>query len=236
MKLGRHPVIIGGCGRSGTTLLLSILSCHPHLYGINEETRAFCPTGYKVDPTPESPFKLKKLYDYLLQHTIPPAARRWCEKTPKNVLSYPRILHYYGSRVRIINMVRDGRDVITSHHPSNPEIFWIRPERWVNDVKAGKRFAEHPQVKTLRYEDLITDYEATIRSLCSFIGEEFDEDFLAYSHKTPLKTSEAWFEKAHNVDRFSIGRWQQPEFKDRVAELYNIPSSVELLKYYGYAV
>ena len=41
-KLTRPPVIVGGCERSGTTLLLSILSSHPAIQAIPVETWAFC--------------------------------------------------------------------------------------------------------------------------------------------------------------------------------------------------
>ena len=35
------PVYIGGCGRSGTTLLLSILSAHPEIFGCPRELNLF---------------------------------------------------------------------------------------------------------------------------------------------------------------------------------------------------
>jgi hypothetical protein len=234
LKLGRKPVIIGGCGRSGTTLLLSILSCHPHLFAIDEETRAFCPDGYRQNPDLNKPFKLKKLYDYLLRHKIPATCTRWCEKTPRNVLYYERILKYFGKRVRVINMVRDGRDVITSLHPSDPAKFWITPERWINDVSAGKQYSFHPQVKTIRYEDIIHQYEPTIRSICEFIKEPFDERLLSYGAAAPINRSVAWFEEAKPITDSSIGRWHKAEYRERVAALLSQKKARELLAYYQY--
>ena len=40
--------MIGGCARSGTTLLLSMLSCHPRLLAIPNETMSLCPTAYEL--------------------------------------------------------------------------------------------------------------------------------------------------------------------------------------------
>lgn len=233
-RLGRSPIVIGGCGRSGTTLLLSILSCHPHIFAVDTETRTFCHSGYSTRPTLNAPFHFKKLYRYLLNQQIPAAAKRWCEKTPRNVLFYDRILRYYGPRVRILNIVRDGRDVISSVHPSNPAKFWVTPERWIMDVSAGKLYGDHPQVFTLRYEDLVNDCENIMRAICRFLGEDFHDDFLSYSRATAVQHNAAWFDKARPLDTSSIGRWQRPECADRVAELLANPEAVALLTHYNY--
>ncbi len=42
------PVIIGGCGRSGTTLLLSILASHPAILGVPEELYLFYPYPFHL--------------------------------------------------------------------------------------------------------------------------------------------------------------------------------------------
>jgi len=233
-RLGRRPVIIGGCGRSGTTLLLSMLSCHPHIYAVNCETRAFCPKGYRRPPDLNAPFKLKRLYEYLLDAAIPAQSTRWCEKTPRNVLYYGRILGYFGKRVRIINIVRDGRDVVTSRHPAKLQKFWVTPERWVMDVTAGKRYESHPQVKTIRYEDLINDYRETISALCTFLDEPFDDSFLSYPYSAGVQRNAAWLGQAELPSNHSIGRWRQPEYQERVAALLDKREAVELLEYYGY--
>ena len=61
-RFARAPISIGGAPRSGTTLLLSVLSAHPSLFAINHETFAFCPRA--TDPefaTPED-FELQRVY------------------------------------------------------------------------------------------------------------------------------------------------------------------------------
>ncbi len=40
-RFSQSPVIIGGCARSGTTLVLAILAAHPSIYTIPNEIRAF---------------------------------------------------------------------------------------------------------------------------------------------------------------------------------------------------
>ncbi len=232
--LSRNPIIIGGCGRSGTTLLLSVLSCHPKIFAIEEETRGLCPGGYLQNPTIDAPFKLKKIFRYMINHEIPGSCERWSEKTPRNVLYFGRIIRHFGHRTRIIHMVRDGRDVVTSVHPSIPSKFWITPQRWIQDVTEGRKYDHYPQVLTIRYEDLVRKYEPTVRRICHFIEEEFVDAFNAYPTTSKITRNEAWFGQALHLHGNSIGRWKKDMYQKRVRSLLSIPKAGELLHYYGY--
>lgn len=240
LALGRRPIVIGGCGRSGTTLLLSLMSCHPKIFSIGIETVALCPDGYGADgmynktPDLQVPLRLDKIYQYLCDHEIPESCTRWCEKTPRNVLYFTRILHHFGEKVRIIHIVRDGRDVITSVHPGHNNKFWVPPDRWIMDVAAGRQMENHPQILTIRYEDLVRNYEATMRRISTFIEEDFVADFLAYPDSARIKESGAWFNPAQATNDKSIGRWQDSKFKETIAALLQEPLAVELLRHYGY--
>jgi hypothetical protein len=81
-RFKRAPIILGGCPRSCTSLLLSVLSLCPNIYCIPEETWAF----YDTDSLPEFALYVQKW----LWPKIPPGTetmyQRWCEKTPMNVL------------------------------------------------------------------------------------------------------------------------------------------------------
>ncbi|MCG8606625.1 sulfotransferase, partial [bacterium] len=237
----RSPIIIGGCGRSGTTLLLSVLSCHPAILGIAPETVALCPDGYGPDglynknPDLSVPFEIQKIYRYLLDVEIDKRARRWCEKTPRNVLYFERILRYFGKQVRIIHIVRDGRDVITSRHPHDPTRFWTTPDRWVQDVQAGLQFENHPQVLTVRYEDLLLEYEKTVRSICRFLDEPFVDEFLDYPESSTVKTHLAWPGGPRAINTSSIAKWKKPEFCDLIESFLQNPEVENLLDYLGYS-
>lgn len=240
LALGHRPIVIGGCGRSGTTLLLSILSCHPKIFAIDIETVALCPDGYGADglynrtSNLDVPFRLEKIYQYLIDHEIPESCTRWCEKTPRNVLYFDRILRHFGERVRIIHIVRDGRDVVTSLHPGHVERFWVTPHRWAMDVAAGRKMENHPQILTIRYEDLVRQYEMTMRRLCEFIDEEFDAAFLSYPNSARIKESGAWFNPAQATNDKSIGRWKDPKYNEIIESLLLEPMALELLRHYGY--
>lgn len=238
-ELSREPVIIGGCARSGTTLLLSILSCHPKILTIEKETGAFCPgayvtTGYNPDPDLDATFDLSLIYQYLNEIEIPPEFKRWCEKKPRNVLYIKRILNLFRENVHFIHMVRDGRDVIVSRHPSDPSVYWVDVHRWVQDVSAGYKYKDHPQVLTIRYEDLVRNYEQVVEQICEFIEVEFVGEFLEYPKSARKTRDSAWFREAQPIRSQSIGKWENPEYAGRIASLYAEPQAVKLLNSFGY--
>jgi hypothetical protein len=143
-------------------------------------------------------------------------------------------LRHFRARARLIHIVRDGRDVITSIHPGYEKKFWVPPERWIMDVAAGRLMENHPQILTIRYEDLVQQYEATLRRICEFIEEEFDKAFLSYPHSARIKESGAWFNPAQAANDKSIGRWKDPKYKEVIAALLQEPMAIELLRHYGY--
>ncbi|MCP4397071.1 MAG: sulfotransferase [bacterium] len=241
-RLRQEPIIIGGCARSGTTLILSLLSCHPHIVAIDEETSAFYPRSHPHKRKPQKPqaikdppaFAVRKIYKWLLTHPLPASSVRWCEKTPKNVLAYERIIAYYRGRVKILNMVRDGRDVVTSYHPIKPMEFFVSPQRWMYDVSHGMRAEQYPQMLTIRYEDLILDYETTLKRIFEFVGEEDYSPLLSYPEGATVLQDGAWFEPAKPLSEKSIGRWKQAKYAEVVKRLLNTPGAIEYLRHYRY--
>jgi hypothetical protein len=231
------PVVIGGAGRSGTTLLLSILDAHPRLYCFPEQIGMFREWDRVEGPDGaprEVPRRIDRLYRWLLTHRIPRQAVRWCEKTPHNVRYFRQILEYYHEQVRLIHLIRDGRDVVTSRHPYKPDRYWVPVSRWVNDVSAGLAFHDHPCVLTIRYEDLITEYGTTIEAVCAHIGEECTESVRDWFAHTGIRSSRHWFEPVQQLHTKAIGRWKQPEHAARVAELMQDERAALLLEELGY--
>ena len=80
------PIIIGACPRSGTTLLLSILDAHSHIFGIQNQTYVFASWDYHDQPN-----RMDRLYREFIFNKIPAGKKRWCEKTPKNIEFFDKI-------------------------------------------------------------------------------------------------------------------------------------------------
>lgn len=235
-RLHRNPVLIGGCGRSGTTLLMSVLSCHPRILCIEGEQSPFCPTGYHADINPDARFCMDKLCRSVVDSGIPEKTFRWCEKTPRNILFIPRILEYFGTGCRFIHLVRDGRDVTTSRHPKDPSRFWISPERWVKDVSAGLEYQNHPQVHTVRYEDLIMNFDVTIGQIYEFLDESSIPSYDTFPESAQVNTL-TQVTMGHQVRKphsDSIGRWREAKYSGRIADFMACPGAPELLDQLGY--
>jgi len=208
-RFKQPPIIIGGCGRSGTTLLLAVLGAHPRIFSIPYETGVFCPGAYEtMEPERNIDFDFRRIQKQLLRANPFKSFDRWCEKTPKNVVFFGRILSYFKNRVRLLHIVRDGRDVVTSQHPTRRNAYWVSIDRWVHDVSCGLEFSEHPSVYTLKYEDLVLQSEETIRKLCDFLDLEFVAGMRNFHKHTNVNSSLAWHEEVTAFHADSIGKWR----------------------------
>lgn len=231
-------MIIGGCGRSGTSLLLSILAAHPKIYALPEETGMLKYWHEKRDANSGTvqyrAVRIDRMYRHTLLHPIPKQATRWCEKSPLNVRYLEQILSHFGNHVRFIHIIRDGRDVMTSKHPWAPDEYWVSPQRWVDDVRSGLRFCNDHRVLTLRYEDLILHHEKTLRSICEFIGEDLPAEMKNWHESSPVQKNRAWFGPLEKIHNRSVRKWTADEHRDRIREVMADTEVVALLKELGY--
>jgi len=235
-KLQKHfhklPIVIGGCDRSGTTLLISILGAHPHIFAYPKENGVFLNWVEKNEK--KVPLRLDRLYREIIGRKIPETANRYCIKNPANILHIHEILDFYQGSVKIIQMVRDGRDVVTSYHPSKPGSYWVSVQKWVRDIKAGIDYYDHPNIHTIRYEDLTDKPSEIIETLCKFLDEPVLEEIINWSDNTNLVKSNAWSHQAKEIHKNSVKKWEKPEHKERLQEFMNNKEAVSLLKKLGY--
>ena len=219
----QDPIIIGGCGRSGTTLLLSILAAHPDIFAIPHESVALVnwetsSQNQKKAKCHLYPARIDRLYRHLLVKRIPPRNRRWCEKTPRNIHHVENILQYW-DKAFFINIIRDPRDVLTSRHRNKPGEYWVSLNRWVKDVSRGLEFKDHPRVFTVRYEDLVQDFEPTIQKLCAFMEMECGPNILSWHTHTTVRKNRAWEGKVVKLHTKSVQKWKLPEHAVRLAQI-----------------
>lgn len=205
-----NPVVIGGCARSGTTLMRVMIDTHPNIYCAPETGLLYFRTltrrrirklSWKLD-IPEEKLKamarrtdsyfqfVEALFDHLKKRAGKP---RWGDKSPQNVLHLDRIFSHF-LEARFIHMIRDGRDVACSlrNFPRYRMVDGRRVElgtmnsldqcvrRWVRDVEAGMRHRGDPRYMEVRYEDLVESAEETLISVLEFLGEPWDERVTKY--------------------------------------------------------
>ena len=213
------PIIIGGCGRSGTTLLLSILSSHSKIDGIPDETYAFFP----------KPFRLKKII-YNLKFKKKKLC--WLEKTPKNVMVFREIYKLFNGKVRLINIVRNGKSVIQSRHPNSKKKYYVDISRWKNEVKMGYKTKQ--LTHTVIFDKLIQNPNYELRKICNFLELKFEKRLLNFEKFTTVKKNIAWGDK----DVKSIGYLKKNKYKtikkSILTKFDKDKEAVKLNKYYGF--
>jgi hypothetical protein len=232
----KKPILIVACPRSGTTLLLSILSAIPTIFAIPKQTYAF--DRWALNNDQFTPTLLYRLYREFVFRKIPVKADRWLEKTPGHIRSIGKILAYFNNEVKIIHIIRDGRDVTVSTHPAyrDKRKYWVSADRWVTEVNIGLSFQNHPSVHTMKYEDLISNYEDEIKKITTFIGEPFTEQLLHWIDHTQIKSSIHWGSKVQEISAKPIGKWKNPEHTERIKEFMDNAEAIQLLQKLGYPV
>jgi hypothetical protein len=142
--------------------------------------------------------------------------RRFGDKTPL-YLRYVDMLLEIWPAARIVVLVRDGRDVALSvmQVPFGPNNVWAAARSWARGIRLGREAERaHPgQVTTVRYEDLVSDPEPHVRTLCEFLGLTFRDDMLAVERSDPgkiVKDQAGWFTSiAHGINTSAVGKWRQ---------------------------
>jgi hypothetical protein len=241
--LGKHkekrhfttpPIFVGGCGRSGTTLLQSILSAHPKIFAFPNEVDAF--TTWNKTDNDYTPVRQDRMYRELLWRKVPETAHRWCIKRPFNVLHIEKILSYFEPGTKFIHIYRDPRQVCVSRHPDDPTKYWVPLMRWIRDTQAGWDFRDHPQVLTINYNDLILDTEHIIRNMCDFLEEEAVDEIINWYEHATFRTNSAWFGKLENIQTRSLEKWKKPENKERVDEIMSDERVLRLMNELGFVI
>jgi protein-tyrosine sulfotransferase len=201
-----NAIVIGGCPRSGTTLLRQLLDAHPAVVcgpesgvllpgRISAEAlaSAYDLTAAAVSALLATSHSQASFADAFFAEVAQRAGKpRWAEKTPLNV-SHLRWIWGHFPKAHFVHVIRDGRDVVCSlrEHPIRRFVHgeWVTvpPERslgsciqaWVNLTGQGLRWRGDPRYVEVRYEDLVASPVATLRGLAAFLDLDADPDWLA---------------------------------------------------------
>jgi len=179
-----------------------------------------------------------------------------CEQTPRYVLYISEILDLFPN-ARIINMVRDPRDVLLSQkrkwgrrffdpNMKNKPPLTESCRTWVNyhpitisklwnvSISAANKFRNHRQILSLRFEDFIKDPEVQVSKVCDFIKVTFNREML----EIPQSGSSIYENQPDNIRGISknrTGLWQKGGLNS--TEIYiNQKINSSLMEQYGYVV
>ncbi len=163
--------------------------------------------------------------------------KRWGDKRPYYIQFIPTLFKLYPDAL-IIHLIRDGRDCVASLKRMK---WWKKSAiysmlNWRYAIRTGnKSVGIFPnQFLEVRYEDLINESEKVIKTICEFIGEDFEEKMLEfYAHSSqyvPAYKMEWHYKTTQPISNQYIGQWKNNLTKKEV-QLISWCCKDELIKW-----
>jgi len=243
VTLEERPIFIIGSERSGTTLVLAILACHPriavpevtwyyprfrpylHTFGDLSERDNFNTLAHEMSNGLRVPFwRMSDANPATFGNEIAARAAdieqsfagvfaamferyagyvgkpRWGEKTPGNVFYVEQILQDFPN-AQFVYIYRDCRDASAEFIASQfgPTNAYSAAVMWRDGQQAVKPFRQSlgaDQWFDIRYEDFVREPVDTLKNMCEFLGEDYDDALMEF-HTTPVaqsrgKTKDNW--------------------------------------------
>lgn len=268
-----QQLFIGGCSRSGTTLLGSMLGVHPSLITTPE-------SQFKIEllrqlPTLTEPLDLAKTAVLLNKHwrykiwgpQLTPtqladaapeptlaglmqtvvgayalqqgktAVDGWVDHTPENI-SYATTLDHLFPNAKFIHIVRDGRAVAASILPLDwgPNSI-IKASRWwmrmVSFGLAAETALPSDRIMRVSYEALVLSPEATLKTICTFLGIDYLPQMLeANGFNPPHYTTDQHRAVGGAPNPAIVTRWKKSLSRRQIEIFEN--QTRDFLPYLGY--
>lgn len=185
------PIIVGGCPRSGTTVVRRALDRHSRIHCPSEVRffneldegfpESFLSTAGVLAPR-EGLIEVlgRALVDLHVQAARWAGKPRWADKNPSNAVHLDDWSRLLGDRWQYVHVVRNPLDTIASiaeaGFPNLPEDLEARVDHYRRMTMAGLlfagRFPERSHV--LIYERLAAAPTETLGELMDFLGERFE--------------------------------------------------------------
>ncbi len=205
-----NPIFVVGAPRSGTSMMQWSLRQHPDLWG-GQESDFFVPLIEGARAAYEFGTVRGDLHWLSGQHVSREefvgrvgdgmnalyvsrsGGKRWVEQSPIYTLHLDTMVQMFPG-ARFIYMLRDGRSVVHSLrnfvHPMSHD---DATATWCAYTEAALAFADSASgsaMLTVRYEDVVSDTEAALRSIYDFLDIPYAEasaDFI--SSRRPINSS-----------------------------------------------
>ena len=170
---------------------------------------------------------------------------RWGDKTPINTLYCDKIYSLF-PKAHYVHIVRDPRDVVNSYIKAgskNPNIdvkdVVTAAETWrasIEKIGQLKKNAKDLKLIEIKYEDLVSKPENTLRPVCEFLEITFSREMLEFWKKTTDLGDVNYYEHHAGLNTplntNSIGKWKSELEKPDCDKIKSITR--ELAIPYGY--
>jgi len=148
-----------------------------------------------------------------------------CEQTPKNMYYLDEILAFF-PQAKVINMVRDQRDVLLSQKNKWKRRFLgasaiplseairsyinyhplLTAKVWNSSLEHSSKFINTTRVKIIKFEELLADANSVVKEICQFLDIDFQEEML----KVPVVGSSTEQDTKNEllIDSSKIEKWK----------------------------
>jgi len=173
-----------------------------------------------------------------------------CEQTPKNMYYLEEILSHFPN-AKVINLVRDQRDVLLSQKNKWKRKFLgasaiplsealrsfvnyhplLMSKVWTSSLQHTKKYKNHNRVKIVKFEELLSNSEETVKKLCTFLDIDFQKEMLL----VPIlgSSTEKDSKDQLRIDSSKINKWKNGGLSN--AEIYlSQKMSANILQEFGY--
>jgi hypothetical protein len=227
------PIIVGGCHRSGTSLVRRILNAHSSIYCgpeikffkdwygdyINDPIKhaRFIQSARSILPEEEL-FSLmgKTFIELHVRAAEMNHKRRWADKNPENVLYLPQWQQLLGNAWCFVQVVRNPLDTLGSMAEANfkytvPSGLEAQIEFYKLYSEAGMNYYEAHPDRSYRiiYERLVESPREEIERLMHWLGERAEPNqlhFNSVTHQAGLEDPKV--QKTQKIHTDQIGRWK----------------------------
>jgi hypothetical protein len=227
------PIVVGGCHRSGTSLLRRVLDAHSGIH-CGPEVKFFRDyfgdflddplRRYRFARTAQDILPEDEIFEVLGQAFInihERAARRagkprWADKAPENVVYIEQWERLLGESWLFVHVVRNPLDTLSSMRDANferifPPDLEDRVAFYRQYTEGGLDFeARFPaRYRRLVYEELVDSPESVLGGLMGWLGEALEASQLAFNaapHQPGLEDPAVG--DTTGVHRESVGRWR----------------------------
>jgi len=221
------PVFIVGMPRSGTTLTEQILAAHPQAFGAGERS-ALGRLAWRLGAgeTPESIARIAALDQAALDaaadgylkelRTLAPGKARVVDKMPGNYL-YVWLIALLFPRAKIIHCVRDPRDIGFSiftfrFHGEHGYAHDLGALGWMigeqTRLMAHWRTALPSPILTLRLDDWVHDFDATLARVLAFVDLPPDPACARFYESDNEVRTVSRTQVRQPVNARGLGRWR----------------------------
>lgn len=250
-------VIVGGCPRSGTTLLQMMLKVHDNIDGPYREVCLFEDTvkraklSKEFDLAEEEVERIWKSSDsdvmsfwdglFSLYREIR-GIRRILLKAPKSIFLAERLFRHF-PEMKFVHIIRDGRDAAVSmqryflKQQGKSFPFSYGAKTWAASIRTGQLLRRHHDAYfEVQYEDLIENPEDTMIKLFEFLKEPDYSIERVVNFNRHIEADQVATHKEHlssPINSTAVSRWRTEMSAAQIQEFQAVAGN-ELVEL-GYA-